>query len=486
AANGVNTLDSLSAHSWKVFYPENNGREGLFIVIQSLSVKYFGAHPWSLRVVSGIFGVLTVLGLFFLTKLLFGYRLALLASYLISISFWPVNFSRIGFRAAMLPFILVWTFYFLWKGMQSRSKILLFLSGIVYGIGFNTYISWRVSPLLLGILFLAFLFNKDWNKKYVIKSGLIFLAGTLIIMAPLAYYYIQNPADFMGRAAQVSIFNSTSPIKALGESIVKTLGMFNVYGDGNWRHNFSGRPELFWPIGIGFLVGLIVTFRHLFSQKNFFLIAWFFVMLLPNFLAPEGAPHALRALGAMPAVFIISAIGLGWIYKFIQKKLDSEASKPQNSKYINQIGRIKKELALLAILLLVFTGVWEYKTYFIVWANKMEVYGNFEQRLTDIGNYLNNLPNETNKYVVVNETGTIVKGVSIQAQPIMFLAYDKNINYLNPDDISNIPSNLSNTIIIPTKSDPEILNLLKQKYPLSREVDFITFKAIKIPAPFTK
>jgi hypothetical protein len=333
---------------------------------------------------------------------------------------------------------------------------------------------------------LAFLFNKNWNKKYVIKSGFIFLAGTLIMMAPLAYYYLQNPADFMGRAAQVSIFNSSSPVKAFGESIVKTLGMFNVYGDGNWRHNFSGRPELFWPIGIGFLIGFIATFRHLFSQKNFFLIVWFFVMLIPNFLAPEGAPHALRALGAMPSVFIISAIGLEWIYKFAQRKMDAEVLKPKNSKYIDQIGRIKKELSLLAMLLLVFTGVWEYKTYFIVWANKMEVYGNFDQRLTDIGNYLNNLPEETNKYVVVNETGTIVKGVSIQAQPIMFLAYNKNINYLNTSDISNIPNDLSNTVIIPTKSDPEILNLLKQKYPLSREVDFVTFKAIKIPAPFIK
>jgi hypothetical protein len=480
ATNGVNTLDAISQNDFKVFYPENNGREGLFINIQSVSVKYFGAHPWSLRIVSGIFGVLTVLGLFFLTKLILGYKLALLASYLTAISFWPVNFSRIGFRASMLPFVLVWAFYFLWKGIQNKSKILLFISGIVYGIGFNTYISWRVSPLLLGILFLIFLFNKNWDKKYVIKSGFIFLAGTIIAMAPLAYYYFQNPADFMGRATQVSIFNSPSPIKSLAESAIKTLGMFNVYGDGNWRHNFAGRPVLFWPIGIGFLIGLLSILRHPMSLKNFFMLSWFFVMLLPNFLAPEGAPHALRALGAMPAVFIISAIGLSKIYKFIQEKMNLELAKPKNSNYINQICRIKKEFAVLAMLMLILTGVWEYRTYFVVWANKMEVYNNFEQRLTDIGNYLKNLGSETEKYVIINETGTVVKGVSIQAQPIMFLAYDKNINYINPYDIPNMPKTLSNAVVITTKYDREILNLIKQKYPLSREVDFVTFKAIKI------
>lgn len=495
ATNGVNALDSISQNNWKVFYPENNGREGLFINIQSLSVKYFGAHPWSLRIVSSIFGVLTVLGLFLVTRLLWSTRVALIASYLMAISFWPVNFSRIGFRAVMLPFVLVFSLYFLWKGIQDKNKFLLFLSGIVYGIGFNTYISWRVSPLLIGILFLIFLFNKEWSKKYVIKSGFIFLFGALITMAPLAYYYIKNPPDFMGRAAQVSIFNSVSPVKSLIESSIKTFGMFNIYGDGNWRHNISGRPLLFWPIGIGFILGIFVTIKKIFHKnynlkdsvpnsgqgaKSCFILLWFLTMLIPNLLAPEGAPHALRALGAMPAVFIISAVGLNWIYKTIQLKLENEIKKPKNSNYSIQISRIKKEISVLSILILALIGVWEYRAYFSVWANKMEVYGNFDQRLTDIGNYLKNDDKTTQKYVIVNENGSIVKNVPIQAQPIMFLAYDKNINYLNVSEISSIPENLSNAVIVITKYDQELFDSIKQKFPYSREVDFVTFKAIKI------
>ena len=493
AANGVNALDALSRNDWKVFYPENNGREGLFMNIQSLSVKYFGAHPWSLRIVSGMFGVLTVAGLFFLARLLWSPAIALLASYLMAISFWPVNFSRIGFRAVMLPFILVWAFYFLLKGFAVKNRLLVFIAGLLYGVGFHTYISWRISPLLLGLLFLVLLFDKTRTKKSTIKFGFIFLIGTIIALSPLAYYYLQNPSDFMGRAAQVSIFNAESPEKALTESVVKTLGMFNVRGDSNWRHNFSGRPELFWPIGIAFLIGLLLILRHSMSSADHlgakllsgslascFLVFWLIVMLLPNFLAPEGAPHALRALGAMPAVFVISAIGLDRIYKFTQRKMDREAAMPKNLKYAKQIGRIKKELSLLAALFLIFTGVWEYRTYFVVWANRPEVSENFDQRLADIGNYLKNLPDETKKYVIINETGTIAKGVPIQAQSIMFLAYDKNINYINSSEISNLPNNLSNAVIIPTKSDAEISNSIKQKYHLSREVDFITFKAIKV------
>lgn len=190
-------------------------------------------------------------------------------------------------------------------------------------------------------------------------------------------------------------------------------------------------------------------------------------MLIPNFLAPEGAPHALRALGAMPAVFILSAIGLDHAYKWLRGRFG------RNEK-------IKKELAVLAALFLIFIGVWEYKTYFVVWASRSEVTGNFDQRLVDIGNYLKNLPDSTAKYAVVNESGTIVKDIPIQAQPIMFLNYGRDITYLNASDIANMPKTLFDAVIIPTKSDPNVLNLIRQKYPQSRETNLGTFRAIRI------
>ena len=481
AANGVNALDALSTGRFKVFYPENNGREGLFMNIQALSVNVFGAQPWALRVVSGVFGTLTVLGLFFLTRLLWSDRIALLASYLMAVSFWPVNFSRIGFRAIMLPFILVWAFYFLWKGLIDKKLSWLAIAGLIYGVGFHTYISWRVSPLLIVLFFLILLFNREYKKSFVIKSLLVLIVFSILAASPLLLYYLKNPADFLGRAAQVSIFNMSSPITALTESTIKTLSMFNIYGDGNWRHNLAGRPELFWPIGLGFLIGLIATARHRMSYKHIFLIGWLLVMLLPNFLAPEGAPHALRALGALPAVFIFSALGLNAIYEKSQRHFNRALLEPKNDPRFNQIKRIKKELSLLAILLLIFIGVWEGRTYFVVWGDKLEVMNNFEQRLTDIGNYLKNLPPDTKKIVVVNENGSIIKNVSIQAQPIMFLNYaDTSITYIKGEDLGALADNLENTIIIPTKTDNEVINKLTQKYPQAHLADYITFKAIKI------
>ena len=68
AMNGNNALEALDTHDFKVFYPENNGREGLFINIQAIFISFLGNEPWVLRLPSVIFGILTVLGIYFLTK----------------------------------------------------------------------------------------------------------------------------------------------------------------------------------------------------------------------------------------------------------------------------------------------------------------------------------------------------------------------------------------------------------------------------------
>ena len=79
AMNGNNIVEAMEQRDLKVFYPENFGREGLFINIQGGFIRHIGLispighiyEPWVLRLPSAIFGILTVLGLYFLTKKLF-------------------------------------------------------------------------------------------------------------------------------------------------------------------------------------------------------------------------------------------------------------------------------------------------------------------------------------------------------------------------------------------------------------------------------
>ena len=438
AMNGNNALEAIATGNYKVFYPENNGREGLFINIQAQSVKIFGNEPWALRIVSGIFGVLTVLGTYFLASKLFNWQIGLFSSFFLATSFWHTLFSRIGFRAISAPFFMVWGLYFLWRGLSSSKLWNFGVSGILFGLGFYTYISFRAMPLVVILALLSYwaTIKKDFShEKYIhtrnqiIKGLALLLILFIFIFLPLGYYFYANPGDFLGRTTQVSIFTSDDAVKTLTTNTIRTLGMFNFIGDYNWRHNFSGAPELIWPVGILFIFGFFRSWIKLFknwkkqghpSTTQILLLSWFFVGLLPVILSVEGIPHALRAIMVAPVVFIFAGEGLWWLYDMLKDwyvKRDFHEINIYKRKYSE--GTFVATLAM--VIFMAACMIIEYDRYFYQWALNSNVPPNYSQNYVDLGNLLNILPQSIKKYVVVNANGTLVNDIPMPAQTIMFI-----------------------------------------------------------------
>src|SRR5260221_9689295 len=152
AMDGTNAQEALRTGQFKVYYPENNGREGLFMNVQAVFLKVIGKNePWVLRLPSALFGILTVWGLYFLGKELFGKKIGLLAAFFLATNFWHINFFRISFRAITAPFFAVWAFYFLLLALRlarektdsKKHRYFALLGGIFFGLGFYTYIAYR-------------------------------------------------------------------------------------------------------------------------------------------------------------------------------------------------------------------------------------------------------------------------------------------------------------------------------------------------------
>lgn len=506
AMNGNNALEAISTRDYKVFYPENNGREGMFINIQAFFLKIFldfypSPEPWMLRFTSALFGIFTVLGIYFLTKELFRTNahakiIALISTFFLATSFWHINFSRIGFRAIMAPFFLTWGVYLLllsFRKVEENSQLLIsnfqnlkfpperlksfsragkilfpIFAGMVYGFGMHSYIAYRATPLF--ILFIFFLFSFTYGWKKIVKLGSLFVLGSIIVSIPLITYFAENPQDFLGRTSQVSVFSGSAPLKDLGLNVIKTIGMFFVYGDSNWRHNLSGMPELFWPVAIFFAIGIIIGITSLFRNsdlrisnfessqndriqkfknssfirnsvfkiQNFsdvsallILFAWLVITALPVIISNEGIPHALRSILMIPPAIILAGFGSVWIYNWIK-----ERNVP------------KKFLFTFGTLLLLLVALHAYYTYFILWAPNRETANAFSSSSMDVGNVLNSLPKEIPKYVVVNARGTLVRGIPMPSQTVMYLTdsftpekqKEKNIFYITPEKKNDIPS----------------------------------------------
>lgn len=432
----MNANDALLFEN-KLFYQENNGREGLFMNLISLSFYLLGVSVFSFKIVPAIFGILTVLGVFLLAKELFdSWETGLLSSFFTAVSFWHINFSRIGFRAIMMPCVLAFSFYFLFKGFKQKNLLSFIVGGIIYGIGFHTYISFRLSVLLLAIILFSFLiqFLKEKKLKQYLLFSSSFLFSTFLVALPIGIYFLQNPQDFVSRATGVSVFSQPSVLQALLRSTVLHLGMFNFYGDPNWRHNFAGSPQLFWPVGIFFLIGLIFVLKKGFTSLKgkkysefsiyLLLVGGLFTLLLPGLLTYEGIPHALRAIGVIPFAYILAAFGGLKVYEILSKKINAKA------------------LTIISLALLVFIGVHESYKYFFNWAKRQELNQAFEIRYNEMGRYLNSLPSNVQAYVVVNEKNSPLYGVSIPGQTLMFTERTKyskvRANYIKFEDIDNM------------------------------------------------
>ncbi len=445
AVNGNDALKTLK-NKFQLFYEHNNGREGLFIWLISLSFQLFKPSITTLRLPSIIIGILTTLGLYLFTKELFfknknKEKIALLASFLLSVSFWHVNFSRIAFRGILVPFLLTFSFYFLLKAFRENKVGKSILAGIFYGLGFYSYSPFYLSIIILFSILFFYWKNKK-NLKRFLKISIANLLTIFLTALPMGILLLTKPEKILNRGAQVSVFKTQSPIMELFKSLFLHLGMFNIFGDQNWRHNIATKPQLSWIVGLFFLIGFFFLIKNLKKNKTKekIIIIWFFAMLLPGILTSQGCPHALRTIGIVPAVYIISALGFLTTYQKCIKKY--------NKKIIKKIF-----LSILVLIVLL-----QFNNYFINWSNQEETRSAFKNYYVQLGRYLNSLPPSTNKIVISSP---------VTSETTMFLENIENKKslYLFPENINQIPEK-ENTVIVPIdKENNQLFQKLKEKFP---------------------
>lgn len=460
AVNGIDAYKVITGQqplSW--FYPDNQGREGLFMNLIILSFSVFGISVLGLKFWSIFFGTLTVLGTYLLTKELFRSRKAgLIAAFLVATSFWAINFSRISFRANMLPLVLVYSSYFLFLGLRLRKYWIFLVGGLIFGIGLHTYIAFRISPAIFIVLFFAVWASRtDFIKNYW-RHALVFIAGFVITALPMFITFYQHPEYLGSRSGSISVFspevNQGHPWITLGKSIGITLQQYTFVGDMNWRHNYPPYPLVHPIIGIAFLIGLGMLIKEFFLllsirltkkirntrlEITVFLLSWLVIMHAPSFLTFEGIPHALRSIGALPVVFIISTLPFLWLIEVYGKK--------------NNFNRIGASLFILVILL--FVGIFDTVKYHIFWAQAPEQHRSFQANLMDIARFIPTIPEETPVYFITGNMERI---------PVKLFNTDrKNLTTLSPDEslTTQFPDE---AVLILTQPHTVLLSILEKNY----------------------
>ena len=337
---------------FSIYFAANNGREGLFMYLLAPAIALLGRTPEALRITSAIVGSLTIVAIYFTGRNMFSHRIGVLSAAILAINFWHLTISRVAFRAITLPLALCVLMALIFAALrtnQLRARLIYSaLAGAAFGITFYTYTSAQFT-LPLVVLFVISLFiglrrelfarQSDEARRRRRMSILAFAASAFIVLLPLLLWMTQHYGLYFNRAGQVSILNPAinngDLFGTLLNNIIKSFGMFFSQGDRIWRHNLSLRPVFDGWMIPAFLIGIgVCLWRWVRSWESRlgseilgvetnvapqFLLLWLLVFLIPTILA-EDTPHYLRAIGALPAACIVTAIGLEAVLAWLSRR----------------------------------------------------------------------------------------------------------------------------------------------------------------------
>jgi 4-amino-4-deoxy-L-arabinose transferase-like glycosyltransferase len=356
ATSGLQALN-LANHGWLPGLNLTNQYAPVWIWLQALSIRALGHTLLALQIWPALLGTLAVLTTWLWARAWFGHRVAWVTAFLLAVSPWAVTLSRNGVVDALFPLLstlTLWTATLAWK--KGTAKNQLAFSGALLLDLLSGPIGWLVAAatLLTG----AVLLSKKHELFKLNRARGAGLAGLGIGLAALAYLIGISMTAVKALPAAANLVNSAD---SFFTSFYRTLLMFNVHGDDNYRHNLSGEPMLNAFVGLMLVAGLLVVISRLHERRYRLLLLFTGVFLLPGILTSTGAPNAARVFAAAPLILAIASIGISYMLELWYKTFP-----------INSAARATGQAAIIVLLALtLFQG---YTQYFKAWGGSSQVY----------------------------------------------------------------------------------------------------------------
>ncbi|HVU12991.1 MAG TPA: glycosyltransferase family 39 protein [Phototrophicaceae bacterium] len=345
------------------FFPDNFGRESLWMYLLAPSMAVFGGGAIPLLLMAWFTGVLTLAAVYRLARELIGGRGALSAMAGLAVLFWHVLASHEGFRALLFPLVGALTFAFLWQAQRTHRTKFWIVGGITLGLLFYTYLAARVW-MALAILTLIWWFARDRrSRRGVIVAAVI--AG--VICVPLIVYLLTNPAAAGERIDQVAI----SDVGSLLNNIVVWLRVPFYQGETDVVYNLSGRPLFDLPLGVLFIGGLIGLVAVVKREKAIWLVLLAGASVAPALLTTDPLKW-LRAIGLVVPIGIVLGVGAVMIERVISRVIGKGGLQTRPYK--------AAAIAAIPVLCIVFAGSDTLRD-FNKWVNSPDLFIPMEQHI---------------------------------------------------------------------------------------------------------
>ncbi len=218
-----------------------------------------------------------------------------------------------------------------WALLGSAALALLGLAVVILG-------SVQAQPALKavgkGVIALGLLGHAAaWSAQRRLFDGWVKPLGLalgvgLVVAGPLYAYSLKNQKEVAARSYRVSIYNDEESDKRpwgvkLLRNLGPTMGMMNVWGDGNPRHNLPGENMVNYAWGALFGLGVFYALFRWRDPRAFAALALWQVALVSGYLSIE-APQAYRCITAIPAVLLLIGLVLERAVTALRAKLGED------------------------------------------------------------------------------------------------------------------------------------------------------------------
>jgi len=341
------------------------------------SIAVFGLNEFAVRFPSAIFGALAVIPLYFLARLLFesaklfpspakgraqgGVYIGFLSAFLLAISPWHLQFSRMALEANLISFFFPLGLYFLIKSLDHPK--FLPLSALVFSISLYSY---HAAKLFIPLFVITFLLVNIKKVQKILPSPakgrvqgevLVTILIVFILVFPLFINTLFSKTGSRGADLSISNLSLTdlnlikseqyySPLGKLtpilprifsnkftffldkfSENYLSYMSPAFWFATGGWETTYSiipGRGLLYiWQfpfvsialayLGLNLLKGDI-------SSKALFL--WLFLAPLPASITKEGyRPN--RASAFLGLFELLTAMGIVLVFNYLKPKLST-------------------------------------------------------------------------------------------------------------------------------------------------------------------
>ena len=356
------------------FHSQAEWRTPLYLYSAVPTVAVFGISPLGVRLPAAFFGILGVWAMYLMVSemvngqwsmirnkknnlIINNQSLPIVASFLLAISPWHIQYSRAAFEVTELLAFLLFGIYFFFRSLKDNGKY-LWLSVIFFVLTPWVYSSAKLfTPFFM--LFILMIFWKEilsLRRKEIVKAVLM----GLVLGVPLIYSTIFGGGS--QRFGYISVFTdptmegdvgfarlNDASVEGVDRTIVQKISsrvihnkytfwgnkvadnyfssfstnfLFNM-GDLNRRHNIEGMGEFYKADAIPLLLGIILFFAFYKNTKaKLFLLLWILLGVFPSSITRDGGNHATRLILILPPLMFLISYGIVIGYMKIPKRFN--------------------------------------------------------------------------------------------------------------------------------------------------------------------